>query len=120
MKDSLVRLKWITAGVILCVQLLSACEVADLGISQVDGESSTVQEISNNGETANTQETGNIQGTGNTREDYGIPYRFTPDLPEYVMPAEVFADPLEEEAAEIIDPAICKAIACVSVMKGVL
>ena len=46
-----------------------------------------------------------------------IPYTAAPEIPEYVMPAETFADPLEKEAAKLIDAAICRAIAVVSVYK---
>ena len=46
-----------------------------------------------------------------------IPFTSAPVIPEYVMPAETFADSLEKEAADIIDGAICRAIAVVSVYK---
>lgn len=46
-----------------------------------------------------------------------IPFAAAPEIPEYVMPAETFADSLEKEAADIIDGAICRAIAVVSVYK---
>jgi len=68
--------------------------------------------------------------TENTDPDSGItakiteeavqkkpPYKLTPEFPEYQMPAEEFTDPLEKEASEIIDEAICKAISYVSVLK---
>ena len=46
-----------------------------------------------------------------------IPFASEQEIPEYVMPAETFPDKLEKEASEIIDAAICRAIAVVSVYK---
>ena len=46
-----------------------------------------------------------------------IPYKNVPEFPEYTMPEEQFVSDIEREAAEIIDPAICRAIATVLVMK---
>ncbi|MBO4500785.1 MAG: hypothetical protein J5760_00985, partial [Clostridia bacterium] len=46
-----------------------------------------------------------------------IPFASEQEIPEYVMPAETFPDKLEKEASEIIDRAICRAIAVVSVYK---
>ena len=46
-----------------------------------------------------------------------IPFTAAPDIPEYTLPAETFPDQLEREASEIIDRAICRAIAVVSVYK---
>ncbi|MBR0159601.1 MAG: hypothetical protein IJM24_11080 [Clostridia bacterium] len=45
------------------------------------------------------------------------PFDFVPDIPEYTLPPEEFPDDLEREASEIIDPAIARALAYVSVMK---
>ena len=45
-----------------------------------------------------------------------IPYSRAPEIPEYKLPAEEFADDIEREASDIIDAAIEKAIAYVSVM----
>ena len=46
-----------------------------------------------------------------------IPFSHTPEIPDYKLPQENFSDDLEKEASEIIDHAIEKAIAYVSVMK---
>ncbi len=51
------------------------------------------------------------------QEDGSIPFRHTPDIGDYTMPSEDFADSLEREAAEIIDGAIAKALSYVEVMK---
>lgn len=47
----------------------------------------------------------------------GIPYKTTPEIPVYTMPRETFKSEIEREASEVIDGAICQAIALVSVMK---
>ena len=46
-----------------------------------------------------------------------IPFSRTPEIPDYKLPQETFSDDLEKEASDIIDHAIEKAIAYVSVMK---
>ncbi|MBR4984360.1 MAG: hypothetical protein IKY83_01295, partial [Proteobacteria bacterium] len=56
-------------------------------------------------------------GTGNQTKPDTIPFNRVPKIPDYKLPEETFADDLEKEASEIIDHAIEKAIAYVSVMK---
>ena len=46
-----------------------------------------------------------------------IPFDRTPDIPEYELPPEEFADDLERDASELIDFAIARGIAYVSVMQ---
>jgi len=103
---------WGSAGLALFLCLLSGCA----GISPEpgsdllwSGEAQSLQEASRDEQGSVAQEDdGQVQG---------IPFRQTPEIPEYVMPPEDYADPLDREASEIIDGAICKAIAAVSVMK---
>ena len=56
-------------------------------------------------------------GTENQTKTDTIPFVRVPKIPDYKLPEETFADDLEKEASEIIDHAIEKAIAYVSVMK---
>ena len=103
---------WGSTGLVLFLCLLSGCA----GISPESGS-----DLLWSGEAQSLQEaSGDEQGSMAQEDDgqvQGIPFRLTPEIPEYVMPSEDYADPLDREASEIIDGAICKAIAAVSVMK---
>ena len=46
-----------------------------------------------------------------------IPFDAAPEIPEYELPPEEFADELEREASEIIDFAIARALAYLSVLR---
>ena len=50
-------------------------------------------------------------------ETNAIPFSKEPEIPAYTLPNETFPDELEKEASGIIDSAICRAIAVVSVYK---
>ncbi len=52
-----------------------------------------------------------------TEPENTIPFLHTPEVGGYELPPEEFSDPLEQEASEIIDAAIAKALACVETMK---
>lgn len=56
--------------------------------------------------------TGSVSQPDNT-----IPFSYAPEILPYELPSEQFDDPVEKEAAEIIDDAIAKAISYVNSMK---
>lgn len=68
-------------------------------------------------ETSGADQTQEEQADKDQAKKDQIPFKHMPEIEEYRMPVEVFDDLLKEEAAALIDPAICKAIATVMVMK---
>ena len=108
----------------LAVTLLSLTACSEEFLSDFLGE--LINELASSGRTDAQTVTGGEKQTGNapsktivkeTKPSAAFPLVSVPAIPDYKMPAENFADDLEKEAAGIIDGAIEKATAYVSVMK---
>ena len=93
----------------LVVSSLAFCTSCEFRTGSVYGSEDDVQDPSNDKPTPPQDIDDPIEAS--------IPFSRTPEIPDYKLPQETFSDDLEKEASDIIDHAIEKAIAYVSVMK---
>lgn len=124
--------KWILGCMaVFYVSILTSCTVT---VRNADGDQiiygNSDSDSAENGMSGDEEENGRqenlnaegaesdfLENAGGTLGTLPKPIKKVPEIPEYIMPAEDYTDPLEEEASAIIDDAIAKAIAAVNVMK---
>ena len=101
------------AGMVAIILILIVC-LSSCG-SVWDAISEAVSSLDNT--TTADSSAAERQDDTTAAENPVIPYDYPPEIEQYALPAEDFADDLEREASELIDFAIEKAISYVNVMK---